>query len=77
MPAFAPVGDGIKPGLLDDPVIVAIAEQLNRTPAQVFLSWAISAPPRECGSRAENFPQLLGRRLNKSALFKHERDSTW
>jgi alcohol dehydrogenase (NADP+) len=39
--AFAPLGHGLKPGLLDDPVISAIAILLGRTPAQVLLSWAV------------------------------------
>ena len=39
--AFAPLGHGIRPGLLDDPVIVAIAAQVGKTPAQVLLAWAV------------------------------------
>jgi aldehyde reductase len=39
--AFAPLGHGIRPGLLDDPVISAIAARLKRTPAQVLLAWAV------------------------------------
>jgi len=41
MLAFAPLGHGIKPGLLEDPVILAIAHRVNKTPAQVLLAWAI------------------------------------
>jgi aldehyde reductase len=41
MLAFAPLGHGIKPGVLEDPVILAIAHQVNKTPAQVLLAWAI------------------------------------
>ena len=41
MLAFAPLGHGIKPGVMEDPVIVAIAHQVNKTPAQVLLAWAI------------------------------------
>jgi len=41
MLAFAPLGHGIKPGVLENPVIVAIAQQINKTPAQVLLAWAI------------------------------------
>ena len=41
MLAFAPLGHGIKPGVIDDPTIVAIARRLNKTPAQVLLAWAI------------------------------------
>ena len=39
--AFAALGHGMKPGLLDDPVIIAIAKRLGKTPAQVALAWAI------------------------------------
>jgi aldehyde reductase len=39
--AFAPLGHGMRPGLLDDPVISAIAARLGRTPAQVLLAWAV------------------------------------
>ncbi|HTS27263.1 MAG TPA: aldo/keto reductase [Bryobacteraceae bacterium] len=41
MPAFAPLGPGMKPGVLQDPVIRAIAHRVNRTPVQVLLAWAI------------------------------------
>jgi alcohol dehydrogenase (NADP+) len=41
MLAFAPLGHGIKPGVLEDPVILAIARRVNKTPAQVLLAWAI------------------------------------
>jgi aldehyde reductase len=39
--AFAPLGHGMRPGLLDDPVISAIAARLGRTSAQVLLAWAV------------------------------------
>src|ERR1700758_2220653 len=38
--AFAPLGHGMKPGLLGDPVISAVAAQVGKTPAQVLLAWA-------------------------------------
>src|SRR5215472_6230214 len=41
MLAFAPLGHGIKPGVLEDSVILAIAHRVNKTPAQVLLAWAI------------------------------------
>lgn len=41
MLAFAPLGHGIKPGVMEDPVIRAIAHRVNKTPAQVLLAWAI------------------------------------
>jgi alcohol dehydrogenase (NADP+) len=39
--AFAPLGHGMKPGLLGDPVITAIASRVGKTPAQVLLAWAV------------------------------------
>jgi alcohol dehydrogenase (NADP+) len=39
--AFAPLGHGIKPGPLEDPVVLEIAQQVGKTPAQVLLAWAI------------------------------------
>src|ERR1700722_12836570 len=39
--AFAPLGHGIKPGPLEDPVISAIAARVGKTPAQVLLAWAV------------------------------------
>jgi len=39
--AFAALGHSMEPRLLDDPVIIAIARRVNKTPAQVLLAWAI------------------------------------
>ncbi len=39
--AFAALGHSSKPSLLEDPVITAIAERVDKTPAQVLLAWAI------------------------------------
>ena len=39
--AFAPLGHGMRPGLLEDPVISSIAARLGKSPAQVLLAWAI------------------------------------
>jgi alcohol dehydrogenase (NADP+) len=39
--AFAPLGHGIKPGPLEDPVILSIAARVEKTPAQVLLAWAV------------------------------------
>src|ERR1700722_3749640 len=39
--AFAPLGHGMRPGLLEDPVISAIAARVEKTPAQVLLAWAV------------------------------------
>jgi diketogulonate reductase-like aldo/keto reductase len=39
--AFAALGHASEPKLLDDPVITAIAQRVNKTPAQVALAWAV------------------------------------
>jgi aldehyde reductase len=39
--AFAPLGHGIRPGPLEDPAVLAIAQQTSLTPAQVLLAWGI------------------------------------
>lgn len=39
--AFAPLGHGMEPRITDDPVIKAIAQRVNKTPAQVALAWAV------------------------------------
>ena len=39
--AFAALGHGMSPKLLDDPVITSIAQRLHKTPAQVALAWAV------------------------------------
>jgi alcohol dehydrogenase (NADP+) len=59
--AFAPLGHGMKPGLLEDPVIVAIAARVGKTPAQVLLAWAVQrgtallTTPRSAARARENF----------------------
>jgi aldehyde reductase len=59
--AFAPLGHGIKPGLLEDPVILAIAARAGKTPAQVLLAWAVQrgtallTTPRTAARVKENF----------------------
>jgi alcohol dehydrogenase (NADP+) len=59
--AFAPLGHGMKPGLLEDPVILAIAAQVGKTPAQVLLAWAVQrgtallTTPRTANRARENF----------------------
>jgi alcohol dehydrogenase (NADP+) len=59
--AFAPLGHGMKPGLLEDPVISAIAARVGKTPAQVLLAWAIQrgtavlTTPRTAARAKENF----------------------
>jgi alcohol dehydrogenase (NADP+) len=39
--AFAPLGHGMRPGPLEDPVISAIAARVGKTPAEVLLAWAV------------------------------------
>lgn len=59
--AFAPLGHGIKPGPLEDPVIVTIAARVRKTPAQVLLAWAVQrgtallTTPRTTARARENF----------------------
>jgi alcohol dehydrogenase (NADP+) len=61
MLAFAPLGHGIKPGVLEDPTIVAIAQRVHKTPAQVLLAWAVQrgtavlTTPKTPGRARENF----------------------
>ena len=59
--AFAPLGHGMKPGLLEDPVISAISARVGKTPAQVLLAWAVQrgtallTTPRSAARARENF----------------------
>ncbi len=59
--AFAPLGHGMKPGLLEDPVISTIAVRVGKTPAQVLLAWAVQrgtallTTPRSAARARENF----------------------
>ncbi len=39
--AYAALGHGRTPRLLDDPVIAAIAQRVHKTAAQVLLAWAV------------------------------------
>src|SRR5271156_6192612 len=39
--AFAPLGHGMRPGPLEDPVVLPIAARVGKTPAQVLLAWAV------------------------------------
>jgi aldehyde reductase len=39
--AFAPLGHALEPRLLDDPLIVTMAQRYGKTPAQVLLAWGI------------------------------------
>ncbi len=59
--AFAPLGHGMSPGPLEDPVISAIAKRIGKTPAQVLLAWAVQrgtallTTPRTAARARENF----------------------
>jgi alcohol dehydrogenase (NADP+) len=59
--AFAPLGHGMRPGPLEDPVIMAIAARVGKTPAQVLLAWAVQrgtallTTPRSAERARENF----------------------
>ena len=59
--AFAPLGHGMTPGLLEDPVISKIAAQVGKSPAQVLLAWAVQrgtavlTTPKTPARAKENF----------------------
>ncbi|ABF41662.1 Aldehyde reductase [Candidatus Koribacter versatilis Ellin345] len=59
--AFAPLGHGMRPGLLEDPVITSVSERVGKTAAQVLLSWAVQrgtallTTPRSAARAKENF----------------------
>ena len=59
--AFAPLGHGMRPGPLEDPVVLAVAERVKKTPAQVLLAWAVQrgtallTTPRTAARAHENF----------------------
>ncbi|CAE6762731.1 aldo/keto reductase [Paraburkholderia domus] len=59
--AFAPLGHGIRPGPLEDPVITQIAARIGKTPAKVLLAWAVQrggallTTPKSAARASENF----------------------
>jgi alcohol dehydrogenase (NADP+) len=59
--AFAPLGHGARPGPLEDPVVLAIAARVGKTPAQVLLAWAVQrgtallTTPKSAARARENF----------------------
>lgn len=59
--AFAPLGHGMRPGPLEDPVVSAIAARVGKTQAQVLLAWAVQrgtallTTPRTAARARENF----------------------
>jgi alcohol dehydrogenase (NADP+) len=76
--AFAPLGHGMRPGPLEDPVISAIALRVGKTPAQVLLAWAVQrgtallTTPRTAARARENFniSPFRKTRLTKSIEFR-------
>jgi len=70
--AFAPLGHGIRPGPLEDPVISAIAARAGKTPAQGLLASVVQRGTalltyyaQDCCPRAAAFQHLRpsGRRV--------------
>jgi len=59
--AFAPLGHGMRPGPLEDPVVSEIGARVGKTPAQVLLAWAVQrgtavlTTPRSAARARENF----------------------
>lgn len=61
--AFAPLGHGIRPGPLTDPVTTGLAGELGMTPAQVLLSWAVQR-----GTAALTTPRTRDRANENTAI---------
>ncbi len=59
--AFAPLGHGMRPGPIEDPVVLSIAARIGKTPAQVLLAWAVQrgtamlTTPKTTARALENF----------------------
>ena len=59
--AFAPLGHGMSPGLLEDPIVSAVAARVGKSPAQVLLAWAVQrgtavlTTPKTAARAKENF----------------------
>jgi alcohol dehydrogenase (NADP+) len=59
--AFAPLGHGMRPGPLEDPIILSVAARVGKTSAQVLLAWAVQrgtallTTPKSAASAKENF----------------------
>ncbi|WPU91587.1 aldo/keto reductase [Mucilaginibacter sabulilitoris] len=59
--AFAPLGHGLRPGLLENSVILDVAARVGKTPAQVLLAWAVQrgtallTTPKSAARARENF----------------------
>ena len=81
--AFAPLGHGMRPGPLDDPIISAIAARVGKTPAQVLLAWAVQrgtavlTTTKTAARAKENFDisDCRKTRLTKSIALRQDRGS--
>ena len=75
--AFAALGHGLDPKLLDDPVITAIAQRVHKTPAQVALAWAVQRGTAFLATSTK--PQNIQANFEISTLPEDaiRRDSRW
>ncbi|OBK43276.1 aldo/keto reductase [Mycobacterium sp. 1081908.1] len=64
--AFASLGHALEPRLLDDPLIVSIAERVGKTPAQVLLAWGIQRGSAVLTSSVK--PARIGENFDVAAL---------
>ncbi|MGJ6126983.1 aldo/keto reductase [Mycolicibacterium sp. Y3] len=70
--AFAPLGHALEPRLLDDPVIIAIAADAGKTPAQVLLAWGIQRGTAVLTSSVS--ATRIAENFDVSALSEHAMD---
>jgi diketogulonate reductase-like aldo/keto reductase len=64
--AFASLGHALEPRLLDDALIVSIAQRLEKTPAQVLLAWGIQRGTAVLTSSVK--PTRIGENYDVTAL---------
>jgi diketogulonate reductase-like aldo/keto reductase len=64
--AFAALGHAMEPSVLKDPVIIAIAARVQKTPAQVLLAWAVQR--RTAFLTTSTKPQRIRESFDISAL---------
>ena len=64
--AFAALGHAMEPSVLNDPVIAAIAQRVQKTPAQVALAWAVQRGTAFLTTSTK--PQRIRESLDISAL---------
>ncbi|OBF44723.1 dehydrogenase [Mycobacterium sp. 852002-50816_SCH5313054-b] len=64
--AFAALGHALEPRLLDDPLVVAIASSVGKTPAQVLLAWGIQRGSAVLTSSVK--PARIGENFDVTAL---------